>query len=134
MVWEGCFSVAVPAGWDCDEVDGTVSFYDPDGVGAVQVSFAAGPNDADVDIDWWSEKFADEQGLAEVKAVNDTLGGLKAIRFEALTKEGEPAFWRVWHCGSNGRVATVSYTCAADDAEVERIAVDRLLASIRWLI
>ena len=131
MVWEGFLSVELPAGWQCEEDQGVISFYHPDGVGVVQVSFARGHEQAE--LDEWSQSFADDQRLGKIEPVKTSVGGVPARQFEALSHDEEPLLWRVWHCGFGGRVATVSYVCAAEDREAERHAVERLIASIQWL-
>jgi len=133
VVWEGYLSVAIPDGWQHEEDNGTISIFDPEGVGALQISFARGPEDVDINLHEWSQNFANNAGLGTVDPREAMLAGIAASTFEALSHDNEPTYWRIWHCGSHGRVATISYLCAADDRDTERPTIDRLVNSIRWL-
>ncbi len=133
IVWDGYFSAVLPRGWEDEGDSKVISFFDPNGVGAIHISFVRTSRVAVSDLCDLNQRFAGAEGLGVTHSVVCKVGGFDAATFEAMTGGAEPRYWRVWHIGARGRVAFVSYTSSAEDCDVERLAVDALVASIEWL-
>jgi hypothetical protein len=132
MVWEGYLSLDLPRGWEIQEEDSIISIYNPQGVGALQISFArASSKAARIDAHDLTSNFAAGQGFEDVSPRSAELAGLEGSYFEGINMDGE--LWRIWQAGRNGRAVLISYTCGACDAAVERGEIDEIIASIRWL-
>lgn len=134
VTWDGYLSLEIPRGWEWQEDDGTISIFDPDGVGAVQISFASAEDPSSpIEPEDFTAYFAKDVGFLDVSPVKIKLGGLPASYFEGVDQDSEPSLWRVWSAGRNGRVATISYTCAESDQSAESVHVDGMLDSVSWL-
>ena len=134
VTWDGYLSLEVPSGWEWQEDEETISIFDPDGVGAVQISFAkAEDSSSSIEPEDFTAYFAKDVGFLDVSPVKTELGGLCASYFEGVDQDSEPSLWRVWSAGRNGRVATISYTCAESDRGAEKDHIDGMLDSLSWL-
>ena len=130
--WDGYLSVLLPPGWDFSEESGVIAIFDPDGVGATQMSFARARPPATPNAHDLAKRFAASHGFGTVDPTAVLVGGLEAAVFEAIERRTRN-YWRVWHACGRGRVATITYTCQDEDRDVERAAVDELVQGIEWL-
>ena len=134
IVWDEYLSLDIPVEWEYQEENGTISIYNPEGVGAIQISFA-GTNDmvSEIDPAEFVIYFAQSLGFNNVEPTPVILNGLQSSYFEGIDNDIEPSLWRIWSAGRNSRVATISYTCDKHEHTVEKEDVDKIIASIIWL-
>jgi hypothetical protein len=129
IVWEGHLALDVPDGWESGTENGVITIYDPDGVGALQLSFLRAKKTTVVDTEHLARVFARDRGWTDVALVPVQLGGVAATYFESSSDE---EYWRVWTCGRHDRGALVTYNCDESDRDRERTLIDGILGSIEW--
>jgi hypothetical protein len=130
----GWFSLAIPPGWIVKEDQDLVSFFDPNGVGALQISPArrdrpGRPDPAEARE--LAESFARSQGwtLGASTISAQTIGGGPGSSFE---REASGDYWQVWHAVSGTRAATITYTCKTADRAQEAAVRVAIFGSFRW--
>lgn len=134
----GWFKVALPEGWEVDESEDPVSFFHPEGAGALQATVQAPrplkPGEK-VDVYLMLRAFLKQTGV-EFESVNArryAQGGLDWAAGEYVSEgEGEdgPLAWRVWMATNHDLVAFFTYACPEEEREAERAAVDGILSGL----
>jgi hypothetical protein len=131
VIWEGFVSLLIPEPWESGEDEGVMTIFNPNGVGALQISFAKSVAPT-IDLEELTEKMSRDVGL-KTSSRPTTVGSVWSTYVEGVSGEGEPTYWRIWHIAGRDRVACVTYNCAPSNAGVETESVDRVLASWTWL-
>lgn len=137
--WDELFEVETPEKWTCSEENGVVSFFDPQsGVGALQVSFARRPETTVPDERHTSalaQQFALDRGwnVKDSEILRYEIAGAPVSEFSFIEAQKSRKYWCVWHVASHERIAFITYTCAAEDAEVEKEERTGIVQSFRWL-
>jgi len=109
----------MPDGWSFDDAGESVAFFDPDGVGSVNVSCHL--KDCDVSHEDL-EEFAAEHESTPVE-----LAGLRGIASKGVVDESyQEHYW----LRENHVLVYVTYTCATEDHGTEADSVRHLLNSI----
>lgn len=114
--------------WESEEEEDCVAFFDPDGVGALEISTAHkedGPIDAE-ELEEMATKCAPD-GVE--------LSACELGCWEGLSASFEDAgdAWRIWCVRSGSCALFITYNCNTDDRGTEDPVVDELLRSIRLL-
>jgi hypothetical protein len=134
---KGWFKVTLPEGWEVDESEDPVSFYHPEGVGALQATVQAprplGAGEK-VDVYLMLRAFLRQSGvdIEAVEAGRRTDRGLDWATCEySDDSEGEgEILWRVWMATNHDVMAFFTYACPEPGKDQERAAVDGILASL----
>ena len=134
---KGWFKVALPEGWEVDESEDPVSFFHPDGVGALQATVQAPrPLKAGekIDVFLMLRAFLRQTGvdIEAVEAQRRTGRGLDwaTCEYEGESPEEGKLAWRVWMATNHDVIAFFTYACREEEKEAERAAVDGILASL----
>ncbi len=131
---KGWFKVSLPEGWEFDESEDPVSFYHPDGAGAIQATVQAprplGAGEK-VDVFLMLRAFLRQSGvdIEAVEAHRRTERGLDWAACEYSAEEGEIR-WRVWMATNHDLIAFFTYACPESEKDQERAAVDGILSSL----
>lgn len=136
LVWEGLCSLEIPQDWSVREEEGVISIFNPQGVGALQISFAArertGAVSATEPMELASE-WTRARGIADVGLKRLMHFGMHAVEFETIERSDEDlTFWQVWAIVGERRAAFVTYVCDAADALVEKSERERIMASFSF--
>ena len=115
------WSVDLPNHWQIEEADDCLVIYDPDGVGAFQVS-SFFKEDGDVTID-------DLLDFADVDSPEKTdLSFLNGI-FKKTIDSGD-TFFSWWLCGANHLVYATDI-CSTEDESIEKQEREDIIHSLR---
>ncbi len=134
---KGWFKIALPDGWEADESEEPLSFYHPEGAGALQATVQAPrplkPGQK-VDVYLMLRAFLQQTGvdIEAIEARRYAAQGLDwaACEYEGESPEEEDLVWRVWMATNHDIVAFFTYACRSEEREQERAAVDGMLASL----
>jgi hypothetical protein len=135
---KGWFTLTLPEGWEADESEDPITFFHPDGAGALQATVQAPrplkPGEK-VDVYLMLRAFLRQTGedIEAVEARRYSHGGLEwaACEYAADSEDGETLLWRVWMATNHDVVAFFTYACPEDDRDQERTAVDGILSGLR---
>jgi hypothetical protein len=134
---KGWFKIALPEGWEADDSEDPISFFHPDGAGALQATVQAPrPLKAGekVDVFLMLRAFLKQTGvdIDSIEARRYTERGLDwaACEYEGESAEEEDLVWRVWMATNHDVVAFFTYACRGEEKDAERGAVDSILASL----
>ncbi len=119
------YSVETPEGWIVEEDAISTSFYQPAGVGVLQISVLHKESEEVTDSEL-QEIVAEQYGSAATFAPA-SLGPLTGLH--GSWQEGDTA-WRTWLLRSGRFLFFVTYNCGVEDAEAESQAVHEILESI----
>lgn len=119
------WSADMPEGWVVDDDDVSTSFYQPAGVGVLQVSVMR-KESVDVTESDLEQFVANEYGsVASFEAMSvGKLSGLYGSWAEGDTS------WRTWLLHSGPFLLLATYNCSVDDTEDESEGVTQILESI----
>ena len=119
------WSVEFPDDWEAEPDEDCVTFTSERGVGALQISAyrRAGENVTHKDL----LEFA-ENDLAEVESPQNVSFG-EFVGFE-ISYFSDENFWRKLWLRSGSLILFVTYTCAAEEREVETEDVNHILESL----
>jgi hypothetical protein len=131
IVWDGLLTLELPRDWENYEEDGVITICHPDGVGALQFSFASGTDGTMPDVEEYAAEFARDHGL-DAAVQRNRLGGFAAAYVEGQSCQDERDFWRAWYAARPNRQAFVTYNCPAESRDRERDAIDGILATARF--
>ena len=134
---KGWFKVALPEGWEVDESEDPISFYHPEGAGALQATVQAPrplkPGEK-VDVSLMLRAFLQQTGVVieSVDARRSTERGLDwaACEYAGESPEEGNLVWRVWMATNHDVLAFFTYACREEEKDAERAAVDGILASL----
>jgi hypothetical protein len=135
---KGWFTVTLPEGWEADESEDPVTFYHADGVGALQATVQA-PRPlkpgSKVDVFLMLRAFLQQTGVdidsIEARRYSDRGLDWATCEYAGESPEEEDLVWRVWMATNHDLVAFFTYACREEEKELERAAVDGILASLR---
>jgi hypothetical protein len=139
VTWSGWCSLEIPEGWVHEDRPDIVSiFREPDGVGALQLSFAKRTRpqpptpEAAAAI---ARSFAAQRGwgLRDEAIRLTVVEGAPCAEFDHLESNGEGTYWQVWHLLDSTRLAFVTYVCEPEDASVEQSERNAIVTSLRWI-
>jgi hypothetical protein len=135
---KGWYRLDVPEGWDVDGDENPVAIYRPDGAGALQVTAEAPrplPPGGKIDVFLMLRAFLKQTGVDfdESLASRSFADGLDRAFYEytAESPEDGPVLWRSWMVTNHDHVVFLTYACREEDADVERAAVNSIVASLR---
>lgn len=134
---KGWFKVTLPEGWEADDSEDPVSFYHPEGAGALQATVHAPrplrPGEK-VDVYLMLRAFLQQTGVdvEAIEARRSTERGLDwaTCEYKGESPEEEDLVWRVWMATNHDVVAFFTYACREEEKDAERAAVDRIMASL----
>ncbi len=134
---KGWFKVALPDGWEADESEDPVSFYHPEGAGALQATVQAPrplkPGEK-VDVYLMLRAFLQQTGVSieGIDARRFTERGLDwaACEYAGESAEEEDLVWRVWMATNHDVIAFFTYACRGEEKDAERAAVDGIMGSL----
>ena len=134
---KGWFKIALPDGWEADESEDPLSFYHPEGAGALQATVQAPrPLKAGekIDVFLMLRAFLKQTGvdIEGVEARRYADRGLDWASCEYTGESGgeEGLVWRVWMATNHDVVAFFTYACREEEKEAERAAVDGIVGSL----
>jgi len=115
------WSVDLPNHWQVEETDECISLYNPDGVGAFQVS-SFFKEDGDV---------TDKDLIEFVEVDNPEKTNLPYLNgyFKKNTEDGDTLFYW-WLAGAN-HLVFVTYICGSEDAQIEAKEREGIIHSLR---
>jgi hypothetical protein len=134
---KGWYRFALPDGWEADEDESPVAIYRPEGAGALQVTAETPrplPPGGRIDVFLMLRAFLKQTGVDfdETLATRSTERGLDRAFYEytAESPEEGPVVWRSWMVTNHDIVVFLTYACREEDKDLERGAVDAILASL----
>jgi len=134
---KGWFKISLPEGWEVDESEEPLSFYHPEGAGALQATVQAPrplkPGQK-VDVFLMLRAFLAQTGVDIESTASRRYSerGLDwaACEYAGESPEEEDLVWRVWMATNHDVVAFFTYACREEEKEAERAAVDGILGSL----
>jgi hypothetical protein len=133
---KGWFRVTLPAGWQVDEEEEPLAIYHPEGGGALQVTWQAPrplkPGEK-IDVYLLLRAFLRQSGvnIEETESRRFSERGLDWASCEYSGASGEEVLsWRVWMVTNHDIVVFLTYACREEDRDLEREAVDGILATL----
>jgi hypothetical protein len=134
---KGWYRMTLPDGWEVDEDESPLSIYHPDGAGALQVTAETPrplPPGGKIDVFLMLRAFLKQTGVDfdETLATRSFGGGLDRAFYEysADSPEEGRVTWRSWMVTNHDIVVFLTYACREEDEELERAAVDSIVASL----
>ena len=134
---KGWFTLALPEGWEADDSEEPVSFFHPDGAGALQATIQAPrplkPGEK-IDVYLMLRAFLKQTGV-DFEAIEARRYSERGIDWAACEYSGESPedgilVWRIWMATNHDVVAFFTYACREEEKDEERAAVDSILASV----
>jgi hypothetical protein len=120
------WSIDVPKGWEHEAEDTLDTFFDPDGVGALQfTSFTKGSGDV-TDLDLFES--IEDMKLAGVPRRSVAFGPFEGY---ALEREEPDQSGHYWFLRAGPLLLFVTYFCERQDAGKEAHLVEKVLATLR---
>lgn len=123
------WSIDVPAGWEHEAEETLDTFFDPDGVGALQISSLT-KSDGDVTDAELLESIEDMK-LADQPRAATTLGPFAGYALEKVHEDGLAG--RYWFLRAGPLLLFVTYFCEKQVADTEARIVAKALGSLRVL-
>lgn len=115
----------IPREWEEHEEDDTLIVYDPDGVGALQISGMATDGEvSDEDL----RELAREHIEAGAKTRPVEFGDFTGFTFD-YSEEDE--FWQEWYLRSGHVSLYATYNCELDDKGVESELIEQVLSTLQ---
>lgn len=139
MIFEkkGWFRLTLPDGWEGDEdEEGVAAIYTPEGAGALQVSAQTPrplPPGGKIDVFLMLRAFLKQTGVdfVEEAATRRTERGLDWASYEYNDNPGDgDVFVRSWMATNHDLLIFLTYACREEDKDLERAAVDAIVASL----
>jgi hypothetical protein len=134
---KGWYRLEIPEGWEVDEDESPVAIYHPDGAGALQVTAETPrplPPGGRIDVFLMLRAFLKQTGVDfdETLARRSTERGLDRAfyEYEADSPEDGRIVWRSWMVTNHDIVVFMTYACREEDEDLERAAVDSIVASL----
>lgn len=135
---KGWYRLEIPEGWEVDEDESPVAIYHPDGAGALQVTAETPrplPPGGKIDVFLMLRAFLKQTGVDfdETLARRTTERGLDRAFYEytADSPEEGRVTWRSWMVTNHDVVVFLSYACREEDEDLERAAIDGIVASLQ---
>lgn len=114
-------------GWIVDEEDGCTSFYDPDGVGALQLSqYAVGANVTGGSV---MREFLASVGAEGVSLHNELKNG---VDFTTCSYVDDDDYFRIWVVAINKLATLITYTCAVERTGSELDTASEIVSSLMF--
>jgi hypothetical protein len=134
---KGWYRLTLPDGWEADEDESPVAIYHPEGAGALQLTAETPrplPPGGKIDVFLMLRAFLKQTGVdfVEEGATRSTERGLDRAFYEytAESPEEGKVLWRSWMVTNHDIVVFLTYACREEDKDLERAAVDAVIASI----
>ena len=134
---KGWYRLALPEGWQVDEDETPVALYHPDGAGALQVTAETPrplPPGGKIDVFLMLRAFLKQTGVDfdESAARRYSERGQDRAFYEYCAESPEEGeiVWRSWMVTNHDVVVFLTYACRQEDKDLERAAVDGILASL----
>ena len=134
---KGWFRLTLPDGWQVDEDENPLAIYHPEGAGALQVTAETPrplPPGGKIDVFLMLRAFLKQTGVdfIEEAATRSTDRGLDRAHYEytADSPEEGQVVWRSWMVTNHDIVVFLTYACRKEDEDLERAAVDGMVASL----
>ncbi|HXX92537.1 MAG TPA: hypothetical protein VEN81_02825 [Planctomycetota bacterium] len=134
---KGWFRLSLPEGWEADESEDPVSFYHPEGPGALQATVQAPrplkPGEK-VDVYLMLRAFLKQSGV-DIESIDSERRSERGIDWASCEyasesdEEGE-IHWRVWLATNHDVIAFFTYACPVEEQDRERPQVDALLKTL----
>ncbi len=120
------WQLGLPDDWAYEIEGDIVTFYHPDGVGALTLS--SPPTDGNVNRDDLLF-FASEQIEQGVRPTDVEVGDFRGI--ELIYEDGDDNYWREWFLSADKIMLQISYTCPIGREEKEEGMIDVILATLK---
>jgi len=134
---KGWYRLTLPDGWEADEEEqDVVAIYKPEGAGALQVSAQTPrplPPGGKIDVFLMLRAFLKQTGVdfVEEAATRRTERGVDWATFDYDDNPGdEKLHVRSWMATNHDILVFLTYACREEDKDLERAAVDEIVASI----
>jgi len=134
---KGWYRLTLPDGWEADEDESPVAIYHPEGAGALQVTAETPrplPPGGKIDVFLMLRAFLKQTGVdfIEEAATRSTERGLDRAFYEYTAESPEEGnvLWRSWMVTNHDIVVFLTYACREEDKDLERAAVDAVIASL----
>jgi hypothetical protein len=134
---KGWYRLNVPEGWEVDDEESPIAIYHPEGAGALQVTAEAPrplPPGGRIDVFLMLRAFLKQTGVDvdETVATRSSVGGLDRAFYEHSSESPEEGriLWRSWMVTNHDTVVFLTYACREEEQEMERAAVDGIVASL----
>ena len=134
---KGWYRLTLPEGWEADEDESPVAIYHPEGAGALQVTAETPrplPPGGKIDVFLMLRAFLKQTGVdfVEEAATRSTERGLDHAFYEytAEAPEEGKVLWRSWMVTNHDIVVYLTYACREEDKDLERAAVDGIVATL----
>jgi hypothetical protein len=135
--WDGWCSLKIPDVWNVDEDEGIISITRPDGVGALQISFASREKSVPPTPDeaiLLAKTVTDSPNWknANIQSLIHGAGPAAFIEYRE-TDANEDSYWCFWCLLDARRAAFITYTSAWVDRQIEKSAYEYIVTSFRWI-
>ena len=134
---KGWYRLSVPDDWQIDEDESPLAIYHPEGAGALQVTAETPrplPPGGRIDVFLMLRAFLKQTGVDfdETLARRSTERGLDLAFYEysAESPEEGEVLWRSWMVTNHDIVVFLTYACREEDRDLEREAIDAIVASL----
>jgi len=134
---KGWYRLEIPEGWEVDDDESPVAIFHPEGAGALQVTAETPrplPPGGKIDVFLMLRAFLKQTGVDfdETLARRSTERGLDRAFYEydADSPEDGRIVWRSWMVTNHDIVVFLTYACREEDQDLERAAVDSIVASL----
>ena len=134
---KGWYRLEIPDGWEVDEDETPAAIYHADGAGALQVTAETPrplPPNGKIDVFLMLRAFLKQTGVDfdETLATRSFDKGLDRAYYEYTADSADegPVLWRSWMVTNHDIVVFLTYACREEDADLERAAVDAIVASL----
>ena len=126
------YHLVIPDGWEFPVCRSSVAFYDPNGVGALNVSCLRPPKGIRPDASSIALNFVPKELLESSKLSIESRGSPLPNVSVAYTQyvHGDDG-WRLWVFATHDRAVMFSYNCRLSAEGKETAMIDELIASVR---
>lgn len=114
----------IPAEWEAQEDDGSVTIVDPDEIGELCISVYRRDDDGveQVDLDSLVSDLLESGSQAQPVQLAGLAGQLFVHRSEGYS-------WREWFLQSDSMLVLISYSCAPENEGIDASVIDEMLES-----
>lgn len=120
----GCWSVDLPADWEADEEEESVSLYHPDSPGVLTLSATREEQDIS---DEYLEELLDEHLEAGADLMDAEYGSFTGVTF---CYDDDEEYWCEWYLRAGPIMLFVTYNCPLDKEGEEEDVIESILESL----
>jgi hypothetical protein len=133
---KGWYRLELPEGWTGEEDEGALAVSHPESAGVLQMSVQDPPVPAGQRVD----PYLMLRAFLKQSGVDFELSGPRRWSEDGLDwaaceyeseEEGEAVVWRAWMASDGDLVAFFTYGCPAEARDLERCAIDGIVATLR---